>query len=280
MGGTIKEWLIALLVTAAVAFGIYWFAVREDIKQDVPEPVPETAPETQPKVDLDEPEDEPVIPPTPEPAEPEDPPRQLPTLNDSDEEARKDIISLSADGALAKWIVPDEVVRKWVAAVNTATKGDLMHKNRPFNNVDGKLAVKELEIKDDGQKVYVLSQENYQRYDQPVRLFAMVDTDTAVNLYQFWYPRLKQAYGELGLKNKNFHAALLAAIDQALAAPEIEGPIKLVRPTVYYKFEDEQLEKMPGLHKLMIRIGPDNAARVKEKLRELKSALQSMPSEQ
>ncbi|QKX17158.1 DUF3014 domain-containing protein [Microbulbifer sp. YPW1] len=279
MGGSIKDWLIALLVVAAVVFGIYWFALRDTPAPEAPAPVTEPAPET-PSVDLDKPEDEPVIPPAPEPAEPEDPPRQLPALNDSDAEARKDIISLSSDGALANWIVPDEVVRKWVAAVNTATKGDLMHKNRPFNNLKDSLVVKDLETRDDGQKIYVLSQENYQRYEQPVRLFAMVDTDTAVNLYQFWYPRLKQAYGELGLKNKNFHAAVLAAIDQALAAPEVEGPIKLVRPTVYYKFEDEKLEKLPGLHKLMIRIGPDNAARVKEKLRELKAALQNLPSEQ
>ncbi|MCK7598606.1 DUF3014 domain-containing protein [Microbulbifer sp. CAU 1566] len=277
MGG-VKDWLIALLIAAAVVFGIYWFAVREAPKPELPAPVVEPAPETDAGVDLEQPS-EPEIAPAPEPAPPVEPPRTLPALNDSDSEARKDIISLSADGALAQWIVPDEVVRKWVAAVNTATKGDLMHKNRPFENLKGGIAVKDLETRSDGQKVYVLSQENYQRYDQPVRLFAMVDTNTAVNLYQFWYPRLKQAYGELGLKNKNFHAAVLAAIDQALAAPEIEGPIKLVRPTVYYKFEDEKLEKMPGLHKLMIRIGPDNAARVKEKLRELKASLQQLPSE-
>ncbi|MFD1217614.1 DUF3014 domain-containing protein [Microbulbifer celer] len=278
MGGTIRDWLIALLVTAAVAFGIYWFAVRDAPEPDVPAPVTEPAPEPDPSVDLDEPK-EPEIPPAPEPTEPEDPPRELPALNESDKEARADIISLSSDGALAKWIVSDEVVRKWVAAVNTATRGELMHKNRPFTNLKGEIAVKDLESRNDGTKVFVLSQENYQRYDQPVRLFAMVDTDTAVKLYQFWYPRLKQAYGELGLKNKNFHAALLAAIDQVLAAPEVEGPIKLVQPTVYYKFEDEKLEKMPGLHKLMIRIGPDNAARVKEKLRELKAALQTLPSQ-
>ncbi|GAB2523961.1 DUF3014 domain-containing protein [Microbulbifer agarilyticus] len=276
MGGT-KEWLVAVLVAVAVIAGIYWFVIKEAHRPETPVAVPEAVPEVQPKVELEEPE--PVIPPAPEPTPPKEEPRKLPALNDSDKEAANDLVSLSADGTLARWIVPDEVVRKWVAAVNTATKGDLMHKNRPFKNVDGKIAVKELEIRPDGQKVYVLSQENYQRYDAPVRLFAMVDADTAVNLYQFWYPRLKQAYGELGLKNKNFHAALLAAIDQALAAPEVDGPIKLVRPTVYYKFEDEKMEKMPGLHKLMIRIGPDNAARVKEKLTELKSKLQDLPSE-
>lgn len=278
MGGSIRDWLMALLVVAAVVFGIYWFALRDTAEPEVAAPVTEPAPQTDSGVDLEEPS-EPEIAPAPEPAEPEQPPRKLPALNNSDKEARDDIISLSSDGALAKWIVPDEVVRKWVAAVNTATKGDLMHKNRPFTNLSGSVAVKDLETRSDGAKVYVLSQENYQRYDQPVRLFAMVDTDKAVALYQFWYPRLKQAYGELGLKNKNFHAALLTAIDQVLAAPEVEGPIKLVRPTVYYKFEDQKLEKMPGLHKLMIRIGPENAARVKEKLRELKAALQALPSQ-
>ena len=279
MGSSIRDWVIALVVLALVLFGMYWFVFKPEPKPELPAPITEPAPET-PSVELEEPA-EPVIPPAPEPVapEPEEKPRELPALNDSDKEARADIISLSSDGALAKWIVPDEVVRKWVAAVNTATRGELMHKNRPFTNLKDSITVKELETRDDGAKVYVLSQENYQRYDQPVRLLAMVDTDTAVKLYQFWYPRLKQAYGELGLKNKNFHAAVLAAIDQALAAPEIEGPIKLVRPTVYYKFEDEQLEKMPGLHKLMIRIGPDNAARVKEKLRELKAALQELPSQ-
>ncbi|WP_226668816.1 DUF3014 domain-containing protein [Microbulbifer aggregans] len=277
MGGSIRDWLVALLVLAAVVFGIYWFAVRDAVKPASPPPVIETPVEPAPKVDLEEPE-EPVLPPVPEPAEPAEPPRKLPALNDSDKEARDDIISLSSDGTLAKWIVPDEVVRKWVAAVNTATKGELMHKNRPFTNLEGAIAVKDLETRTDGARVYVLSQENYQRYDQPVRLFAMVDSDHAVKLYQFWYPRLKQAYGELGLKNKNFHAAVMAAIDQVLAAPEIEGPIKLVRPTVYYKFEDEKLEKLPGLHKLMIRIGPDNAARVKETLKELKEKLEQLPS--
>ncbi|MFV8784006.1 DUF3014 domain-containing protein [Microbulbifer sp. SA54] len=277
MGGSIREWLVALLVVAAVVFGIYWFAVRDAAKPEVPPPVSEKPVEAAPKVDLEEPE-EPVLPPVPEPAEPVEPPRTLPALNDSDKEARDDIISLSADGALAKWIVPDEVVRKWVALVNTASKGELMPKNRPFTNLEGPITVKDLETRSDGAKVYILSQENYQRYDQAVRLFAMVDSDQAVKLYQFWYPRLKQAYGELGLKNKNFHAAVMAAIDQALAAPEIDGPIKLVRPTVYYKFADEKLEKMPGLHKLMIRIGPDNAARVKEKLKELKAKLQQLPT--
>ncbi|WGL18418.1 DUF3014 domain-containing protein [Microbulbifer bruguierae] len=278
MGNSIRDWLVALLVVAAVIFGIYWFALREAPKPEIPAPVTEPAPETVPSVDIEQPA-EAEIPPAPEPAPPAEPPRQLPALDDSDKEARADIASLSSGQELAEWVEPQEVVRKWVAAVNTATKGDLMHKNRPFPNLKGGIIVKELEIRPDGAKVYVLSQENYQRYDKPVRLLAMVDTDKAVGLYQFWYPRLKQAYGELGLKNKNFHAAVLAAIDQVLAAPDIEGPIKLVRPTVYYKFEDPQLEKMPGLHKLMIRIGPDNAARVKEKLRELKASLQNLPSD-
>jgi hypothetical protein len=42
---------------------------------------------------------------------------------------------------------------------------------------------------------------------------------------------------------------------------------------VLYRFADEQLEKSSSGHKLLIRMGPDNAAVLKGKLREIKAAL-------
>ncbi|SFD13982.1 Protein of unknown function [Microbulbifer thermotolerans] len=217
-----------------------------------------------------------AAPPPPEPApvpEPEKGPP--PALNESDEAAYRDLMSLAPDGALAKWLVPDEVVRKWVAAVNAASRGELIHKHRPLKTIKGPIAITEA-----GPTGIELSPENYRRYDQAVRLFSMMDTDTAVEIYRYWYPRLAQAYAELGIRNKNFHQEVMEAIDKVLAAPAAEEPIQLVRPSVYYKFADPELEKLPGLHKLMIRMGPDNAARVKEKLRELKAALEQIPLQQ
>lgn len=265
-----RGWILGLIIVAAIAAGAYFLLRGSPEPTPPPAPITEPEPEPTPEVDLEpEPEPEPVpVEPAPEP----EPQRELPSLNESDETARGDLLSLAPDGALGRWIVSDEVVRKWVAAVNAASSGEMMAKNRPYNNPPGELAVAE-----EGPTGMVLSEENYQRYDVPVRLFAMADTGKAVELYRFWYPRLSEAFGELGMRDKNFHQVFLKAIDVALAAPEADQPIQLVRPSVYFKFADPQMEKLPGVHKLMIRIGPENAARVKEKLRELKAALESMP---
>ncbi|MBB3062466.1 DUF3014 domain-containing protein [Microbulbifer rhizosphaerae] len=261
-------WIAVLIVVVALAAAAYLFYSRKGEKPpeaklfEVPkkeEAIPE------PKPELEEPA---PAEPAPAPAEPE---RELPPLDESDGPVLKDLRSLAPGDALSRWLVSDEVIRKWVAAVNTASQGQLIHKHRPFKNIRGSIAVSE-----EGATGMVLSEENYHRYDVPVRLFAQMDTDTAVKLYRFWYPRLAQAYGELGIRNKTFHQVLLQAIDRVLEAPQVEQPIQLVRPSVYYKFADPKLEKLPGLHKLMIRIGPDHAERVKEKLRELKSELQSL----
>jgi hypothetical protein len=262
-----NSWIIGLLVVAALAAGAYFYLSGDRHKKPAPAVIPQTEEVTpEPELEIEE----------PAPAEPEpstEPARELPALDASDESVRADLLSLSADGALAKWLVDDELIRKWVAAVSAASRGELITKNRPLKEIKDPFKV--AGNRDSG---FELSDESYQRYDQLVRLFALVNTEQALSFYKFWYPRLAQAYGELGIKNKNFHQVVLEAIDKALAAPQIEGPIKLVRPKVYYKFADPELEKLPGIHRLMIRMGPDNAARVKEKLEELKVALKQVSS--
>ena len=62
-------------------------------------------------------------------------------------------------------------------------------------------------------------------------------------------------------------------IDHLLQAPEVDGPIVLVQPHVFYKFAEPELESLSAGHKLMLRIGVDNAARVQKKLREIRREL-------
>ncbi|MCW8125901.1 DUF3014 domain-containing protein [Microbulbifer halophilus] len=267
-----RGWIIGLAVIAIIAIAAYFILSADK----APEPAPPVAVEEPEQAEEPAPDLEPApAEPEPAPAEPApEPERELPPLNDSDETFRGDLLSLAPDGALGRWLVSDELLRKWVAAVNAASSGQMMAKNRPYNSPRGELAVDE-----EGATGMVLSEENYRRYDTPVRLFAAMDTDTAIDLYQFWYPRLREAFGELGMRDKKFHNVLLKAIDQALAASDVDEPIQLVRPSVYYKFADPKLERLPGVHKLMIRMGPDNAARVKEKLKELKAELEQITPE-
>jgi len=55
----------------------------------------------------------------------------------------------------------------------------------------------------------------------------------------------------------------MEAIDDLLATPELDAPVKLLRPRVLYEFADPDLETRSAGQKILLRMGPENAARVK-----------------
>ena len=63
------------------------------------------------------------------------------------------------------------------------------------------------------------------------------------------------------------------AIDNLLAAPDIKGPVTLVRPSVYYQFADPDLEGRSIGQRILMRTGSKNEAIIKGKLREIKQEL-------
>ncbi len=199
-----------------------------------------------------------------EAAEPEQP---LPDLNNSDSEVRSALETLSADAVLLQWVVSDEVLRKFVRVVDNLSQGKLVHKHRPLQSPRQPFFADKI-----GQQ-YRMSLKAYHRYDPYVDVLESLDMRTLVAVYRRYYPLLQQAYAELGYSGKNFHASLLGAIDQLLSAPEVEGEILLIRPSVMFKYRDPELEQLPDSHKLMLRLGPDNRRRVKARLRELRQAL-------
>ncbi|HJW57873.1 MAG TPA: DUF3014 domain-containing protein [Burkholderiaceae bacterium] len=75
----------------------------------------------------------------------------------------------------------------------------------------------------------------------------------------------------MGYPDGYFNNRLVAVIDHLLAAPEIEGPLALTQPHVLYEFADLDLELRSADHKIMLRMGMDNAAKIKAKLREIRS---------
>jgi hypothetical protein len=62
-----------------------------------------------------------------------------------------------------------------------------------------------------------------------------------------------------------------------LATPQPSGPIELERPNVMYTYADPALEARPAGQKLLLRMGPDNAAALKAKLMELRTLLTASP---
>jgi hypothetical protein len=122
---------------------------------------------------------------------------------------------------------------------------------------------------------------NAERYTAFVRMVEAVDTAQAVALYVRLYPLFQQAYEELGYPGRYFNDRVVETIDHLLAAPaapgplkvhlrEITGPIQPVRPWVMYEADDPELEVRSAGHKIMLRVGAANSARLKAKLTELR----------
>jgi hypothetical protein len=65
-------------------------------------------------------------------------------------------------------------------------------------------------------------------------------------------------------------------IDHMLAAPDADPPIALVKPKSMWEYADPALQSASIGHRLMMRIGPAHAARVKAKLMDLRNGITAM----
>ena len=124
-----------------------------------------------------------------------------------------------------------------------------------------------------GNSAITLGRGSYERYNMYVSMIASSDLDAAYDTYQRFYPLFQQAYERLGYPNAYFNDRLVEVIDHLIAGPMPEGTITLVRPNVLYEFADPDLEALSSGRKLLIRMGPENAAQVKRAMAEFRDRL-------
>jgi hypothetical protein len=196
--------------------------------------------------------------------EPTEPP--LPALDASDT-ALKRALAGRLGSAVAAFVRPEHIVRRLVVTIDNLPRAKAALEQRPVKPTPGEL------VTAGSDDAPTLAAANYARYEPFVAAVAAVDADTVVGLYRRYYPLFQQAYEELGYPQGDFNARLVAVIDDLLAAPEVHGPIRLVRPKVLYEFADKTLEARSAGQKLLIRMGPRNAAIVKGKLREIRERI-------
>lgn len=191
----------------------------------------------------------------------------LPELADSDPTLKESAVSLFGGSAVEQWLVPTEVVRRVVVTVDNLPRKKYAERQKPIKAVPGRFIV------DGAEETPVIGVENAARYTILVQVIQSLDMQKVSAEYFRLYPLFQAAYRDLGYPDGYFNDRLVAAIDDLLAAPEINGPIKLTQPNVMYEYADPQLESLSSGQKSMIRIGPSNAAIVKAKLRELRTAV-------
>lgn len=115
--------------------------------------------------------------------------------------------------------------------------------------------------------------ENSARYLPYVVAQEKVDLKALVGVYRAYYPLFQKAYRELGYPDGYFNDRLVVVIDHLLATPQVQEPIRVVQPKVLYEFADPGLESLSAGQKIMLRMGADNAARVKQRLQVLRGLL-------
>lgn len=209
-----------------------------------------------------------------EPAEPpasrDVPPLDLPELDASDAVVRDLIAGLSRHPELAVWLVNDDLVRHFVAAVVTVSEGA-----SPAPHVEFLDPAAAFAVGDSGGRT-VLDPASYSRYDLVTETFASLDTQGAARLYHQLEPLFDEAYRELGFPDGSFNDSLTRAIRNLLAVEVPEQPPELVPSATVataYEFKDTALEARTPAQKHLLRMGPENARRIQSRLGELLAAL-------
>ena len=255
-----KDWFLPVSIGAGVLLigvGVGLYFLRDG------EPAPEPAVEApQPVADTVAPDPLPVAPPAL-------PPRTLPLppLDDSDVDVLGGLTELFGQQAVTQYLVPERLVRHIVVTIDNVPRQQLALNQRPIKPTSGEL------VTAGPEDALVLAPENYARYEPLVAVVRVTDAKTLVALYRGLQPLFQQAYEELGHPNASFDDRLVEVIEHLLATPNVPGEIRLVRPSVLYKYADERLEKLSAGQKLLIRMGPANAAAVKAKLRDIQAEL-------
>ncbi len=255
-----------------VALAVWWFSPGEpeipapEPLVELPAPLPEAEPEPVP--DIPEPAPEPQPAPTPAvAAEPASPPAPALTLENSDAALREQFAPELEPGPLASVLQADNLIERGVAVLDGLSRGVLQYKLLPVLPPEGKFAVR----KRGGQAL--MDPIGYARYDGYARAIESLDTELLVTTFHRFRPLLEEAYAMLGYEAGELDNALIRGLDAVLAAPVEEKVLEIRKVEAVYKFEDPRLERLPELHKQLLRMGPENTRRVQAQARALRAGL-------
>jgi hypothetical protein len=272
---------IAAIILVLGGGGYFWWRATHPAQETAPAPAGPTAP---PAVNPVAPTPVPAPPaaeaPIQHPVDPEPAPgdKQLPAVDDSDAYVRDLLLKLM--GKRAPYFVSfDGFARRFVSTVDNLGREQASPQMWPVIPTSGQF---EAEVTSDGT---VVTTHNAARYAGFVRFVEMIDTRKAVGAYRRLYPLFQQAYADLGVPGaKYFNDRVVAVIDNLLATPDVSGPIKVKlvdtkgapgaqRANRLFQFEDPKHEARSAGQKILLRMGRDNATRLKAKLREARALL-------
>ena len=263
--------MMVAIVAIAVIIAVWLFSRGEpEPELAATEPVQTAAPEPEPVPELppapDIPEPAPVPEPAPEaPEEPAPPPPV--SLETSDEELRERLAGAGDSEILDSALSNENLVERGAGLVDSYSRGIVLQKLLPLPKPDGEFAVVE------ANGLVTIDPSSYQRYDRYAEAFEELDTAALVASFHRFRPLLEQAYQGLGHPAEDFDNAVSRVLDEILATPQIDTPLQVKKHVKAYKYVDPALEQRSGLQKQLLRMGPENTARIQAQARALRAAL-------
>jgi hypothetical protein len=264
-----KKVVISVAFLAILISIIFFvFPTNEVPQPPIPPALVSTQPEPQIKYPISElatAEEQPTVAVQPEPKPATSPP--LPGIAEADEGMRELLSLLGGEKKLLELFQLDHFIQRFVVTIDNLPRKDLPRRQLPVKGVTGLFLVQGAK---DAEEI---SPYNNRRYTPYVELAEALDSRSLVDIYVRNYPLFQKAYTDLGYPSAYFNDRLVEVIDHLLETPEVTEPIRLERPAILYRFADPELEARSAGQKIFLRIGNDNAVRIKGKLKELREQL-------
>jgi hypothetical protein len=195
----------------------------------------------------------------------------LPPLDRSDEYFKLEISGIYGE-SINELLAESGMIERVVATIDNLPRAHVAERIRPIGRIGSQFLVDG----QDGSGEYTINTENYSRYDLLVQVATEADLHEVTDLYRRFYPLFQSAYVNLGYPDGYFNDRLVEVIDHLLATPEVSDPVALVRPHVLYEYRDTDLEALSSGQKLLLRMGNEHAAKIRQTLTELRALITSM----
>ncbi len=173
--------------------------------------------------------------------------------------------------SVEQFVIPKDLVRHIVVSIDNLPEQKVAERLRPVKPVPGNFAV------GGSEESPVLDPANYERYKPLVQLIRSTDTQLLIATYTRYYPLFQQAYKDLGHPPQYFNDRLIEVIDHLLddsrpsgadRARAAERAVRICRSKARVAFRGPEGADSHG---------QENARAVKDKLRELRTALVAKP---
>ncbi len=194
----------------------------------------------------------------------------MPRLDDSDDALRESLATVARDrgAGLSRLLVPSDLIRRFVVVGENVAAPRLPRRHMPVRPPAGRFRVVR---RSDGR--LIVDPRNAARYRPYVQALETLDPAGVAAVFRHYSPLFAEAWRALGRRRIDPERRLREAIDMLLAAPDVAGDVVVERHSVNYRFADPAIEALPESQRLLVRIGRENATRVKRWLRAVRAAL-------